>query len=143
VRHQRIGRDRQHFIEDEQGQQVGRERHAHGRHQRNRETGIEPGLVLLVVAAHVADRIDRIDDPQSRGKCSKQHAQRLYLEGDGQPWKHLDEVQLRPPPGIDDGQQAPYVGCQQHGGGQRHGFAQVRPTPGKSHTECAHERDQQ
>ena len=49
--------------------------------QRQREEYVEPGLVLGLVGAHVADRIDRIDDPQDRRNDGEEHAERL----DGKP----------------------------------------------------------
>ena len=71
---QRIGHQRQRLVEQEQGQQVGGEGDAHRRRQREREADVEAGLVRLVVGAHVADRIDRVDDPQPRGDQREQHA---------------------------------------------------------------------
>ncbi len=60
---QRIGGKGQHFIEYEQREQVGRKGNPHGTEQGNGETGVEQGLALLAVAAHVADGIDGGDDP--------------------------------------------------------------------------------
>ena len=62
---ERVGGQRQHFIEDEKRQQIVCVGDAHGRAKRDGETGIEACLVLLVVAAHVADGIERCDDPQA------------------------------------------------------------------------------
>ena len=45
------------------------------------EAGVEAGLVLLVVGAHVADRVARGDDPQARGDQREEQPQRLELEG--------------------------------------------------------------
>ena len=48
---------------DPEVEQVVRQGDAHGGGDGHREADVEPGLVLLLVAAHVADRVDRIDDP--------------------------------------------------------------------------------
>jgi hypothetical protein len=65
VRHERIGRERQHLVEQEQCDQVSGERNTHRRRERYGEHHVEARLVLFVVAAHVADRVQGIDDPQT------------------------------------------------------------------------------
>ena len=55
VRHQGIGGQRQSFIEQEQGKEVGRECHTHGGGQRQGEAGEVARLCVLAERAHVAD----------------------------------------------------------------------------------------
>ena len=66
VRDEREGRQRQHFIEDEEREQVRRIGDADRRRDGDGEAHEEASLMLLVVPAHIADRIERINDPEPR-----------------------------------------------------------------------------
>ena len=68
---ERIGDEAQDLVEDHQGEQVGGERAAGRRREAGGETGEEPGLRVLLQAAHVADGIDRRHDPEQRGDASR------------------------------------------------------------------------
>ena len=63
---------------------------------RDGEADVERRLARLGVGPHVADRIERIDDPQARGHRGEQHAQRLDREGDRQAGQHVEQVDCRP-----------------------------------------------
>ena len=140
---QRIGRKRQDLVEDEEREQVLREGDAHRRPQRHRETDVEARLTRLVVAAHIADRIDRIDDPQRRGDEREQHPERLDLEREAQARHDGDVERLRPRAGQHMRQQAP--GCQAESAGrhQRHRLADIRMTVEQRDHQRAEQRDRQ
>ncbi|MEZ5939557.1 MAG: hypothetical protein R3C52_15265 [Hyphomonadaceae bacterium] len=55
MRDQRIGRQRQHFVEDEQREQVLRHRYAHRAGDGEAEADVEARLVVFLLAAHIAD----------------------------------------------------------------------------------------
>ena len=95
VRDQRIGDQREHFVEQEQREQVGGEGDADRRGERQREADVEARLVRLAVAAHVADRVQRVDDPQPGGDQREQHAQRLDLERERQARQQLERARRR------------------------------------------------
>ncbi len=60
---QRISRERQRFIENEQSQQIAGKSDADGAGDGDREANIEPGLMQFFITAHVADGIERIQRP--------------------------------------------------------------------------------
>ena len=71
------GRYRQNFIEDEQGHHVAGERDADGRCDGDREEGVESRLVDLAMTSHVADGVDRRDNPQAAGEKGEHQAERF------------------------------------------------------------------
>ena len=91
---QRVGDQTQHLVKDHQGEQVGRERPAHGGGERGGETGEKPGLGVLVQVPHVANGIDRRDDPQERGGSREHHSQRVDPECKVDPWQDLEQLQF-------------------------------------------------
>ena len=129
VRDQRVGDQREQFVEDEQREQVRREGDAHRRSEGQREAHVEPRLVSLVIAPHVADGVQRIDDPQSGGDEREQHAQRLDLEGELQPWHHGEQRQFGPRTADDRWQQREHAGEQRDRGDAGDRLAQVGQPP--------------
>ena len=126
VRHQRIGRERQDFVEDEQREQVARHRDAHRAAEGDGEADVEARLVALAVPAHVADGVERVDDPQAAGDHGEQGAERLQLERKGEARNRFTDVQLRPRAGGDQQRQLDDDGEQRNRAGDRDAFAQVR-----------------
>ena len=124
---QRIGDQRQHLVEKEGGEQVAGERKAHGGGDREREADVEDRLPLFAVRPHVADRIQRIDDPQARRDGREERAQRLDVKGDRQAGQHVDEMQRRPLAGKHLGGERQDGGEQDHGAQHGGALAQVRP----------------
>ena len=61
---QRIGADGDDLVEEIQGEQVVGEGHPDGPEDRQGKTGVEPGLGMLLEAAHVAHRIKDRNHPQ-------------------------------------------------------------------------------
>ena len=143
VGHQRVSRNGQHFVEYEQCEQVGGKRDPHRSKQGNSEANIEPGLVLLIVAAHIADRIYRVYDPEPRCKSSKQHTDRFDLEGDFEARQHFNKMQLRAPACLQRGDQAPYNAGQGNRSCQRYGFAHIGPAAGQRNSKGADKRYRQ
>ncbi len=140
---QRVGGKRQHLVEDEQREHVGGQRDAHGAGDGDGEADVEARLVLLVVAAHVADRVERGDDPQQARHQREQHAEGLHLERDGQPGQGLDQHQRRAPPRLEVGEHRQHGEQQPGGAGQGDALAKVRPAAGRGNRQRAHGRDQQ
>jgi hypothetical protein len=95
MRDERIGRQSNCFVEDEEGEYVGCKGDTDRARNGQRKADVEAGLVLLVVAAHITDRVQRGDDPQTRRDQGEEHAQRLDLEREIEAGQHLDEVQTR------------------------------------------------
>ncbi len=141
--HQRIGADRQHLVEHQKRQHVAGEGDAHGRGQREREEGVEAGLVGLVMAAHVADRIDRGQDPEQARDQREADAQRLGGEGEAEARQHLDQTHLRPLARDHRRQHEQHQREQAGRGDQRHGLAQVGPGAGQPDQQRADHRRRQ
>ena len=140
MRDERVGDQRQQLVEDEQREQVAGERDAHRRRQREREADVKARLVHFAVAAHVADRVQRVDDPQARRDQREQHAQRLDLQGDGQARQHRGQGHARPRALHHRRQQRGHAQQQGCSCGQRDAFAQVRPARGRSDERGAERR---
>ena len=77
---QRIGREGEHLIKDEQGEKVASIGYAHHRRDGDGKTDIESGLIGLLVTPHVADGVQSGDQPQEAGNQREQHPQRLNAE---------------------------------------------------------------
>ena len=88
---ERIGDEAQDLVEDHQGEQVGGERTSGRRREAGGETGEEPGLRVLLQAAHVADGIDRRRDPEQRRDAREHHPQRVDPEGEVDPRQDLEQ----------------------------------------------------
>ena len=123
VRDERIGRQRQRLVEQEQREQVLGEGDGHGGAERHCKADVVRCLARLVVGAHVADRIDRGDDPEGRGYDSEQESERLDLEGQGEAGDDLEVQRLRLGAGKDRRQQAEHDEKQGQRGQQRHALA--------------------
>ena len=128
---QRIGADGEHLVEGEEGQHVARERDPHGAGQRHREEGVEAGLVVLVVAAHVADGVERGRDPQQAGGPGEGGAQRLGGERQAEAREHLHQRYLGALAGDHGRQHHQHQREERHRRDQGHALAQVRPRPGE------------
>ena len=48
--------------------------------------------MFLVIAPHVTDGVDRINDPQQRRQHGKQHAERFHLKFKGEPRKNFGHL---------------------------------------------------
>ena len=86
------------------------------------------------MAAHVSDRIERGDDPEPRGHQREEHAERFHLEGERQPGEHLHDIEHRPAPRPDHGQD--FRGDQDEqggGGGETDGLSQIGTSPQEQH----------
>ena len=95
---ERVRREGRHLVEDEQGDEVVRERDPHGGRDGHREAGVEAGLVPLVVRPHVADGVERGHRPQEPRHHREQQPQRLdgELERDPRHQRGEDDRQPRP-----------------------------------------------
>ena len=63
--YQGVCAERQDFVKNEEGQHVPGERNPNRARQCYCKEKVEAGLVLLFVASHVTNGIERIDDPKS------------------------------------------------------------------------------
>ena len=122
---ERIGRKRQRLVEQEQREQVFRKSDTDRAAQRYGETDIVGGLPWLVVAPHIADGIDRGNDPEPRGNERKEHSQRLDLEGEREPRHHLDIQGLGAGAGKHGTEQAEHRQEERTGRRKGDGFAQI------------------
>ena len=94
VRDQRIGREGQHLVEDEQREEVRSHRDAHDAEHGEAEADIEARLVRLALAAHIADREHRIDAPEHACHQGEKRAQGFETEGEFEPLKRPGEDEL-------------------------------------------------
>ncbi len=136
---QRIRGNAEDFVRKKKRQQVAGEGNEHRAEQGDGEEGVELRLIVLVMTAHVADRIDRGHDPQEAGDQGESHAQRLELERDRQSRQHFAEHHLRPAAGHDLRHQR---GNQEEHYRRRHQgdrLAQVRTTAGQDDQRRAEE----
>ena len=74
-------------------------------------------LVLLSVAAHIADRIDRVDDPQTRRHEREEHPERFDAEGDRHARQRFEQRQRRTQAVRHRGDQLADADEEQNGGG--------------------------
>ena len=123
---QRIGRKGEHLVKEEQREEVAGERQPHGRGDGDGEADIEERLPVGPLVAQIADRVDRIDDPQPRGDEREEHAEGLDGEGDWQAGDDIDEVERRPAAGEHRRQQRQDRQEEQDGSDERHALAEVR-----------------
>ncbi|MCY1301617.1 hypothetical protein D9M70_512400 [compost metagenome] len=91
---ERIGHEAQHLVEDYQREQIGSKRTTDGGCETGGKAGEEAGLRVLVQVSHVADGIDRRDDPQKRGDGGKHHAERVDPESEVDPRQDLEQAQF-------------------------------------------------
>ena len=80
VRNQRISRQGQHFVENEEREQVSGHCNAHSAEQCETEADIETRLIPFPVSAHIADGVNGVQNPQATGNHGKHGAERLKLE---------------------------------------------------------------
>ncbi len=92
---ERIGHEAQNLVEDHQREQIGREGTPDGGGETGGEAGEEAGLRVLVQVPHVADGIDRCDDPKERGNGGKHHAERIDTEGEGDARQDLEQAEIK------------------------------------------------
>src|SRR3989442_10350692 len=78
VTHQRIGDQGQGFIEQKQGEEIGGEGYPDGSGKGQSETGKVTGLRVLVERTHVADRVERGQDPEQRCPRRKEEAEGIH-----------------------------------------------------------------
>ena len=127
VRHQRVGRQGQHLVEEIQREQVRGKRDAdRGRHG-NRERGIVARLVMLVQGAHVPDRVDRGQDPEKGRDQGEVHPHGIHPQGDRHPREDLRQGEPVAAAFQHGGQQGGDDGELAQGDQHRPGFPQVRP----------------
>jgi len=130
VGHQGIGGEGDGLIENEEGENVGGKGDAHGAGDGDGEADVEPGLVLLVVGAHVADRVQGGDDPQPRRHHGEEHPQRFDLEGELEAGQDLDHVKAGSAAGLHHGQDDSGDDRKQaHAGDETRRLADIRPAP--------------
>ena len=127
VGHQRVGRERQRLVEEEEREHVAGEGDADGAGERDREADVVAGLVLLLVGADVADRIDRRRDPEEGRDQREQHPQRLEREGDRQARHDVEQRDPRRRPCHDCGRERDHEAEEDDGGGDGDRFLQHRP----------------
>ena len=84
VHHQRVRRQRQHLVEHEERREVAGERDPDRGRQAHGEARKIACLVRIVPGAHVANRIDRCDDPESGRHQRKEQAERVDAQVQGQ-----------------------------------------------------------
>ena len=132
---ERIGGDGEQFVEQEQGEEIGREGDPHRGGDGDREADIERGLPRRLFGAHIADRIDRVDDPQGRGDEGEEHPERLDREGDREPRDDVENGEGRTHAGQDVRKERGHGREQQQRAGKGDRLAKIRP--------CREQRDQQ
>jgi hypothetical protein len=122
---QGVGGEGQHLIENEQGEEVVGVGDPHHRGDGNGEAGVEAGLVVFIVAAHVADGVDGGHQPEVAGNEGEEQPQRLDGEIQGQTGKEFRPVQPNGAAGSDDPVEAADQIDQDQTGGDRHPLAEV------------------
>ena len=95
VRDERVCREGQHFIEDEERKHVPGKRDPHGAGYSDGEAHVETCLLFLAVTPHVANGIKRIDDPEAGCDAGEQHTQRLDFEGNLETRHNLQQAEFR------------------------------------------------
>ena len=95
MKHQRVARKGQEFVENKEGDEVRRHGDAHDRREADREGREIAGLFFFIVASHVADGVKVHRYPEHGGERSKDHARRIRLQ--------------REPQGIGDAAEGPLV----------------------------------
>ena len=137
---QRVGAEGEQFIKDEQREQIAGQRNAHGGRKGERKTDEKAGLVRLLVATHVTNGVQRVDDPQARCDERKKHAERLDPEVNLQARKQTEQNDLRALTSQNHGQQCQHNAEQQDRGHQGDGFTQVGRTTGQRDQQSTDQR---
>jgi len=122
---EREGRERQDLVEDEQRKEVRGVGDAERRADGDGEAHVKARLPRLVVAAHVADRIDRIDEPEPRGDQAEHRAEGLDLEGERRAGDDLEKLHARTIPRPDRPEDEDGAQDEKAGRRQRHRLPQV------------------
>ncbi len=126
VRDQWIGRDRHDLVGNKQREQVLCIRCSDGRENGEGKAAKESCLIVFVVTPHVADRVDRRQDPKPRGNEREKHPQRFDFECDLESGQPLTPHPFRTLAGE---HAAGHSACQQKENGcdgERAAFANVR-----------------
>ena len=146
VGHQGVGGEGDRLIKDEESENICCKGDADGARDGQSEADVETSLVLFVVTPHVADRVQRGDDPQPRRHEGKQHPQRLDLECKLEARQDLDNVEARPAPRHHGWQDDFRDDREERAGSQEgRGLANIRPTPeeGDQPDACKRPQDRQ
>jgi hypothetical protein len=102
---QRIGRQREHLVKQIEGQQVGRKGHADGRRNGDGKRGEIAGLRMLLERAHVADGIERGEEPEDRSDQGKEHPHGIDPQRQRHPGQHFGDDEFVAAAGQNRGQQ--------------------------------------
>ena len=92
---QRVGDQAQRFIKDYQREQIGGKSPAHSGGERHCKSSEKPGLVLFLQTAHIADGIERREDPQQARNGGEHHAERIDPEGEINAGQDFKQGQFR------------------------------------------------
>jgi hypothetical protein len=79
--------------EDKERDEVRRKAKPRRRRQAHRERRIVAGLVLLIMASHVADRVKRSEYPQSGCHAGKHHPRRIHIERQVDAFYYLKDLE--------------------------------------------------
>ena len=97
--------------------------------------------MLFVVAAHIAYRVQRVDDPEAGRERCEQHAERLHAERDLYARQQFRNGHTGPAARHNDRQQAPYRDGEPGCGYERDRLTQIRADPtGKRNADSAGKR---
>ena len=110
--HQRVRDERQSFIEQKQREEIGGEGHANRGGKSQSETGEVTCLRVLIERTHVADRIERRQDPEDRSSGGKEKAERIYAKRQVDAWENSEEHDFRHAAGDDIRNHRSYKGEQ-------------------------------
>ena len=77
---QRIGRDGENFIKNKKGQQIGCKTDADGAAETHGKGRKISRLVFLFVSSHIADGIDRGENPKARSDTAEDHPSAVHLQ---------------------------------------------------------------
>ena len=89
---------------------------------------------------HVADRVERGDDPEERGDQREQHAERLDDEADAEPGDEIEQEELGPPARLDRRKDAVDREEGDDRGRDHRAVAEVGPAPEQRDQRRARER---
>ncbi len=131
---ERPGGEGEQLVEQEEREQVAGECDPHGRSDGERKADIEQRLAWRLLGPHIADRVDRVDDPQPGGDRGEEHAERLDGEDNGKARDHGPYGERRGGAAKHRREQPEHGDEEKHGAEDGDALAQVG-TPGEERNE--------
>jgi hypothetical protein len=140
---QGVGADADDFIEEIEGEEVVGKGDPHGPEQGQGETGVEPGLGMLVQPPHVAGRVENRQNPEKGSGQGEDQGKGVHPQGHRNPGQNLEDRVDQGLAGQDQGNHRGDDGEHHHRRHQGPGLPDIGIPPGEHHQDGADQGGQQ